>query len=227
MEFEKSELRTHIKIKNTFSYDEVKKIALDVMNLGMTLRQDQLNGYTDKSGSEVLDEYMSMFHNIDDGPLILDACCGGRQFWFNKENPNVLYADQRVMEPKVVGSGKDARVRKCLPDKVMDFRNMDIGDKTFKLVVFDPPHLFLGENSYMAQSYGRLDKQTWREDLSQGFSECFRVLKDEGILIFKWNEYDVPLKEVLKLTPYKPLFGHPSGKAQKTHWVCFMKLPID
>jgi SAM-dependent methyltransferase len=160
-------------------------------------------------------------------PLILDACCGGRQFWFDKENPNVLFADQRVMEPKVVGSGKDARIRKCLPDKVMDFRNMDIADQTFKLVVFDPPHLFLGENSYMAQSYGRLDKQTWKEDISRGFSECFRVLKDEGILIFKWNECDVPLKEVLKLTTYKPLFGHPSGKAQKTHWVCFMKLPFN
>ena len=104
---------------------------------------------------------------------------------------------------------------------------MDIADQTFKLVVFDPPHLFLGENSYMAQSYGRLDKQTWKEDLSKGFSECFRVLKDEGILIFKWYECDVPLKEVLKLTPYKPLFGHPSGKAQKTHWVCFMKLPFN
>ena len=173
---------------------------------------------TDEPGMDYTQCYM---------PLILDACCGGRQFWFDKENPNVLFADQRVMEPKVVGSGKDARIRKCLPDKVMDFRNMDIADQTFKLVVFDPPHLFLGENSYMAQSYGRLDKQTWKEDISKGFSECFRVLKDEGILIFKWNECDVPLKEVLKLTTYKPLFGHPSGKAQKTHWVCFMKLPFN
>ena len=75
----------------------------------------------------------------------------------------------------------------------------------------------------MAQSYGRLDKQTWKEDLSKGFAECFRVLKDEGILIFKWNEYDVPLKDVLALTDQKPLFGHPSGNAQKTHWVTFMK----
>lgn len=156
-------------------------------------------------------------------PLILDACCGGRQFWFDKENPDVLFVDRRVMKPTVIGSGKDARVRKCLPDKVMDFRNLDLPDETFRLVVFDPPHLFLGENSFMAQSYGRLDKQTWKDDLRRGFSECFRVLKDEGILIFKWNECDVPLKDVLALTDQKPLFGHPSGKAQKTHWVCFMK----
>jgi 23S rRNA G2069 N7-methylase RlmK/C1962 C5-methylase RlmI len=81
----------------------------------------------------------------------------------------------------------------------MDFRKMDLQDKAFKLVVFDPPHLFLGEKSYMAQSYGRLDKETWKSDLRKGFSECFRVLEDEGILIFKWNECDVPLKEVLSL----------------------------
>lgn len=155
---------------------------------------------------------------------ILDACCGGRQFWFDKENPDVLFMDNRVMEPTVVGSGKDARIRKCLPDKVMDFRNMDFPDHTFRLVVFDPPHLFLGANSYMAQSYGLLDKQTWQDDLRKGFAECFRVLKDDGILIFKWNECDVPLREVLKLTTYKPLFGHPSGKLQKTHWMCFMKV---
>ncbi len=156
--------------------------------------------------------------------IILDACCGGRQFWFDKENPNVLFADRRVMEPTVIGSGKNARVRKCLPDKVMDFRNMDIPDETFKLIVFDPPHLFLCEKSFMAASYGVLDKNTWKEDLTKGFSECFRVLKKEGILIFKWNECDLPLKDVLALTDRKPLFGHPSGKAQKTHWVTFMKL---
>lgn len=71
--------------------------------------------------------------------IILDPCCGGRQFWFDKNHPNVLYCDLRVMEPKIVGSGKDARIRKCLPDKIMDFRKMDIQDELFQLVVFDPP----------------------------------------------------------------------------------------
>lgn len=156
-------------------------------------------------------------------PAILDVCCGGRAFWFDKQNPNVLFCDRRVMEPEVVGSGKDARVRKCLPDVVMDFRCLDIPDCTFRLVVFDPPHLFLGENSYMAKCYGSLNKLTWRDDISKGFAECFRVLKTEGVLIFKWNESDILLSEVLKCTDKKPLFGHPSGKSQKTHWVCFMK----
>lgn len=177
-----------------------------------------------KKGRPQSAPFPSMLIFFEKNELILDPCCGGRQFWFDKENSNVLFADERVMNPIVVGKGKDARVRKCLPDKVMDFRNMDISDRSFKLVVFDPPHLFLGENSYMIKSYGTLDKQTWKEDIRKGFSECFRVLKNEGVLIFKWNESDILLKEILKLTPYKPLFGHSSGKLQKTHWICFMKI---
>jgi len=85
---------------------------------------------------------------------------------------------------------------------------MDFDDNVFRLVVFDPPHLFLGENSFMRASYGSLDKKTWKRDLKRGFSECFRVLKNEGILIFKCNECQIPLKEVLELTNYNPLFGH-------------------
>ncbi len=155
---------------------------------------------------------------------ILDVCCGGRIFWFDKTNSDVLFVDREVRQPRIVGKGKDARVRQCLPDKVMDFRKLDLPDNTFSLVVFDPPHFTsLGENSYTAQTYGRLDPKTWQADIRQGFSECFRVLKPDGILVFKWNEYDIRVSEVVKLAPQAPLFGHMSGKAQKTHWLCFMK----
>ena len=155
---------------------------------------------------------------------ILDVCCGGRMFWFDKKNQNVLFVDRRQVSPVMIGKGKDARIFSCQPDKVMDFRNLKIKSNSFSLVFFDPPHFIkIGDKSYMAQKYGKLDPLTWREDLTKGFSECFRVLKKGGFLIFKWNEFDVRLSEILKLTPVKPLFGHPSGKTQKTHWVCFMK----
>lgn len=155
---------------------------------------------------------------------ILDVCCGGRMFWFDKKNPNVLFVDREVRQPRIVGKGKHGRIRSCLPDKVMDFRKLELPDNQFSLVVFDPPHLSkLGENSYTAQTYGRLNPITWRNDLAKGFGECFRVLKPDGVLIFKWNEFEIPIKEVLELTSEKPLFGHISGKAQKTHWVTFMK----
>ena len=59
--------------------------------------------------------------------------------------------------------------------------------------------------------------------LKKGFSECFRILKPNGVLIFKWCEVQFPLKKILALTKEKPLFGHKSGKAMKTHWVVFIK----
>ena len=101
---------------------------------------------------------------------------------------------------------------------------MPYPNDTFNLVVFDPPHLLkVGETSWLAKKYGKLSQNTWQEDLRQGFQECFRVLKPDGILIFKWNETDITVSEILKLTTYEPLFGHKSGKLNKTHWLCFMK----
>lgn len=155
--------------------------------------------------------------------LILDACCGGRMFWFNKQHPNTFYVDIRREDYFVTGKEKDKRFRSILPDKVMDFRCLNLEDESFNLVVFDPPHLKIGRKSYFAQIYGSLEK-SWEEDLKKGFAECFRVLKNNGVLIFKWNESDILLKDILKLTPVQPLFGHRSGKSQKTHWVCFMKI---
>lgn len=166
---------------------------------------------------------LNLTDNILATKPILDACCGGRSFWFNKQNPKVLYIDKRVMKPTVIGKGKDARINSCIPDIIMDFTDLKFNNETFKLVVFDPPHLFLGQNAFMAKKYGRLEKKTWKEEIKKGFAECFRVLQTQGILIFKWNECDVKLKDVLALTDHKPLFGHKSGKAMKTHWVCFMK----
>jgi len=90
--------------------------------------------------------------------------------------------------------------------------------------VFDPPHVRnISMRSVTGFSYGSLDKETWQDDLSKGFAECFRVLKPNGTLIFKWNEVDIPLKDVLSLTDHKPLYGHKSGKKANTHWVAFIK----
>lgn len=54
-------------------------------------------------------------------------------------------------------------------------------------------------------------------------SQCFQVLKPEGIPIFKWNEIQVPVRDILTLTDHQPLFGHKSGKRADTHWITFMK----
>ena len=50
-----------------------------------------------------------------------------------------------------------------------------------------------------------------------------RVLKPNGTLIFKWNETDVTVSKIIDVIGQMPLFGHKSGKREKTHWLCFMK----
>jgi len=150
---------------------------------------------------------------------ILDACCGSRMFWFDKTNPNVLFADIWTFSDTLC----DGRILEVKPDIEMDFRDMKFGDETFKLVVFDPPHMNqLGKNSWMAKKYGRLEP-SWRDDLKAWFDECMRVLEPNGILIFKWNESQIKVIEIIKVFWTQPLFGHKSGKLSNTHWMCFMK----
>lgn len=152
--------------------------------------------------------------------IILDACCGSRMFWFDKENPNVLFQDIRNEEHKLC----DGRQLIIKPDVVADFTNMSYQDNSFKLVVFDPPHLDnANPDAYMAQKYGTLRRFKWQDDIKKGFDECMRVLEPNGVLIFKWNETRVTVSRILDIVGYNPLFGHKSGKSSKTHWMCFMK----
>lgn len=147
---------------------------------------------------------------------ILDVCCGSRMFWFNKHREDAIYMDNREFEDTLC----DGRKLEVKPDIVADFRKIPFKDNSFKLVVFDPPHLLrVGENSWLAKKYSKLG-QDWRSDLKQGFEECFRVLEPYGVLVFKWNEEQVKLSEILKLTNVRLLFGNKRGK---THWLVFMK----
>ncbi len=124
--------------------------------------------------------------------------------------------DNRVLHDTLC----DGRKLDIEPDIIGDFRNIPFDDNTFNIVVFDPPHLLkVGESSWMAKKYGKLS-DSWPTDLQQGFDECMRVLKPNGTLIFKWNEQQIKLKEILKLIDYKPLFGN---KRSDTHWLVFMK----
>ena len=154
------------------------------------------------------------------GKVILDACCGGRMFWFDRENPAATYVDKRIVKRHEFWQGRFIEVA---PDTVADFTKLPYADRSFKLVVFDPPHLpDAGENSRLALKYGRL-LVGWEAMIHDGFRECIRVLDDYGVLIFKWSEVQIPVSRILDVIDAKPLFGHRSGKASKTHWMCFMK----
>jgi ubiquinone/menaquinone biosynthesis C-methylase UbiE len=147
---------------------------------------------------------------------IIDVCCGSKMFWYNKQNPQTVFMDIRELEDTLC----DGRKLVIKPDIIGDFTSIPFPDNTFKLAVFDPPHLEkVGDNSWMAKKYGKL-KPGWKNEIKQGFEECMRVLEPGGVLVFKWNEQQIKLKDVLSLTQYRPLFG---DRRSKTIWAVFMK----
>lgn len=168
--------------------------------------------------------------------FILDACCGARMMWFNKKHLNVIYQDIRDEDKGLVDNRKNREIK---PDIIGDFRKMGFLDKSFKLVVWDPPHIIQKYNKKcrMIATYGCLEPEIWQDDLKRWFKECWRVLEDYGVLIFKWSEVDswgqkkfsAKLNDVLRLFHTEPLFAQKvkwtKDNQFATFWCCFMKIP--
>lgn len=151
---------------------------------------------------------------------ILDMCCGSRMFYFDKQDDRVLFNDIRAEEHVLC----DRRILNITPDIISDFKNLPFQNNSFYQVLFLPPHLIRGgKNSWMFKKYDLLNKDSWREDLKKGFSEVFRVLKPNGTLLFKWNETQIPVKQILALTNKKPTAVQRIGKNDKIHWIAFYK----
>jgi SAM-dependent methyltransferase len=148
-------------------------------------------------------------------PQILDVCCGTKAFYFDKNDDRVVFND--LVPREVTLSDRKIIVS---PDTSYDFTDLPYENEAFYGVVFDPPHLLhVGKGSYLREKYGKLPKD-WRPFIKSGFDECMRVLKPNGFLAFKWNEEQVPTKEILKTIGVDPIFG---DRRSKTRWMFFVK----
>lgn len=157
--------------------------------------------------------------NISTKKPVLDACCGARKMYFDKDAECVVFGDIRDASFVQV----DGRRLEVKPDIRLDFTELPFPDESFSLVVFDPPHLRkVGQNSFMGQSYGSLPYRNSLTPIALGFDECWRVLKPNGTLIFKWSATDFSLQEVLKAIRRKPLFGN-RRPSRETFWMVFFK----
>ena len=158
-------------------------------------------------------------------PSVLDVCCGSRMFWFDRQDSRAVFVDKRREQYTLTdkSSAGGCRQLNISPDIVADFTALPFASGRFAVVVFDPPHFARnGSSGWMAKKYGKL-LDDWRDELREGFSECFRVLQPLGTLIFKWNDSEIPLAEILKLTPETPLVGNKNRPKLKTHWLVFLK----
>ena len=149
----------------------------------------------------------------------LDVCCGGRMMYYDHQDPRVIFCDNRETHT-VLCDGRSFDVR---PDVLCDFRSLPFGDETAPLVIFDPPHLRkAGDSSWLAQKYGLLPSDGWKEYLADGFKECWRVLSVGGTLIFKWSEDQIKMRQIADIFPAKPLFGN-RARNNKTIFIVFFK----
>jgi SAM-dependent methyltransferase len=144
-------------------------------------------------------------------------------FWYDKADVRALYMDKRRETFVQVRTDCGNKTKSVNPDILADFTNIPFPDNSFHLVVFDPPHVIRKEaKGSITMHYGHLTGN-WKEMLRKGFRECFRVLKPNGTLIFKWSEIEIPLRDVLAMTPERPLFGHRVGRRELSHWCAFLK----
>ena len=156
------------------------------------------------------------------GKRIFDPCCGSRMFYFNKNNPFVHFNDIRSIETELC----DGRKLIVNPDTNFDARHLPFAKEYFNLIIFDPPHLVnVGSKSWLAQKYGKLDKQTAKDDIKQMQIELSRILSVGGTIIYKWNERDFLLKDMM-FWPDNiiPIMRHTKDK---THFVVLYKVKED
>lgn len=148
---------------------------------------------------------------------IIDVCCGGKMFYFDKNDERVLFCDERNFEKQFINKS----LFQVKPDMLIDFKDLPFEDKSFHLVVFDPPHIIrTSDKGLLAQKYGRLNKN-YKSELARAFDECYRVLKDNGTLIFKWSEAQIKLSTILECFSKKPLLAQKSSKT--SHFCVFFK----
>jgi len=161
---------------------------------------------------------------------ILDATAGCRGIWYQKNHPYVTFMDKRngLYDSKTENvKFKQRRRFKIKPNVVADWtKTIPFDNDTFDMVIFDPPFttgtIGCKKNNFVTQ-YEVLNKTTWESDLRFGISELFRVLKPDGFFIFKWAELSIKIDKVLKLFPYRPLYGSQMGTRNHLYWIVFIK----
>lgn len=152
--------------------------------------------------------------------MILDANAGNRTMWQHKNSENIIYID---MERKL----------EVPPTMFCLNHQTPFQDKVFNAIFFDPPHNWGGAIHYFSfpskaerkkvfpDATGIPTYYGWDKFKSRGglVSNIFkaqlefkRILKDDGLLYFKWNEMRITLNQIL------PAFSE---------WIVLMKLYIN
>ena len=156
---------------------------------------------------------------------VLDATCGGRSIWIDKDHADAVYADLRIREPGF--HGHEGRTYAVQPDVQCDYRDLPFGADTFDAAVIDPPHVTRGNgmeqlSGVVVKKYGALHAETWQDDLRRALAELWRVVHTAGTVVLKFNDVGVDFESVISLAPEEPLVGTTTKKNNtETRWFLF------
>lgn len=118
------------------------------------------------------------------------------------------------------------------PDIVMSCTNTTFADKTFDLILFDPPHRHFSkilrkkDRNDMGRRYGSMRAAEIKVFIPKAFREFSRILKDDGLVFFKWNSCSIRHKVIMGLIHgWFPVFGQNFNKIANhdTIWLAMRK----
>ncbi len=144
---------------------------------------------------------------------ILDLTAGNRAIWYNKNHPLCTYLDKRAeVSPHIVCDTRS------IPESV---------GRDYNLVVWDPPHVNCGANSFMSKRYGHHTTADILDTIEKTGIEVYKITVPHALMAFKWNNHDIKLQRIYDLIPqWEPLFGHltKDGPRSQTYWVMFKRM---
>jgi len=172
--------------------------------------------------------------------MILDATAGNRSIYTFKHSQNIIYLDRQ----------KELKIK---PTIFADDMFLPFKDSVFDMIIFDPPHQWTtkgttsipvysipqGKKHAMllgvkGHTYYGIEQYSSKTELIKYIynaqKEFKRVLKDDGVLLFKWCEVEIKVNRILGVfQDWRELMRLPIKSpfqvagVQQTYWVMMEK----
>lgn len=166
--------------------------------------------------------------------MILDVTVGARKIyrgWDKKLNDPLIGIDVRKGDfsvPKLKSQWAEIKIV-IEPTVLADMKHLPFQDNVFEAIIFDPPHMDVGLDTWLGKKWGSWNQNETIQTLRQVNCEFFRVLKKlGGFLILKVMPRQFPLYETLltNFTFFLPIytyrargsFRNPKPRADAALW---------
>ena len=135
--------------------------------------------------------------------MLLDVTCGPKKIycgWDEKLGEDLIGIDIRRGDfsvPKTLKS-QWAEIKIIIkPTVLADMKYLPFKDHVFQGIIFDPPHMDISLDSWLAKKWGSWTQSETIKTLRIVNEEFLRVLRARGFLVLKLMPHQFPLYETL------------------------------